>query len=90
MKFFTFKRESNNFDDILTDINLKKVIRMKLKWYKHLIIGLEEYGDQGTFSYITIKYGENLIPSVSSNDYTPKPYIDYIPKKDVRLMKRSH
>lgn len=89
MKYFTFKREKHGFDDILTDPNIKKLIRMKFMWHRHLIIALQDDEDQGVFSYITIKYGENLIDRASEIDRTPKPYIDYVPKKDVRKMKRS-
>ena len=88
MKYFTFKREKHEFSDILNDPNIKKLIRMKFIWSGHLMIALQEEEDQGVFSYITIKYGDNLIDRVSATDRTPVPYVDYVPKKDVRKMKR--
>lgn len=89
MRYFTFKRESNNFTDILTDINIKKLIRMKLSWKNHLLIGLlENDGSEKTSSYVTIKYGDDMINGVAENDYSPKPYVDYMPEKDVRKMKK--
>lgn len=90
MNYFTFKRESNNFTDILTDANIKKLIRMKLRWRNHLLIGVDEDKDNSnkSNSYITIKYGDDMINGVAENDYSPKPYVDYVPEKDVRKMKR--
>lgn len=80
-KYYTFYRENNNFDDILTDQNIKKVIHTKTSWYQHLMIGIMEDGNEGTFSYITLKYGDDMKkPDVI--DRTPIPGIDYIPKQD--------
>jgi hypothetical protein len=82
MKYYTFYRENNNFSDILTDNNIKKVVDMKISWHRHLMIGLKETTNSGTFSYITLKYGDEMIPSITK-DYSPVPGIDYTPKKDI-------
>jgi hypothetical protein len=82
MKYYTFYRENNNFTDILTDNNIKKVVDMKILWYRHLMIGLKENTNSGTFSYITLKYGDEMIPSITK-DYSPVPGVDYVPKKDI-------
>lgn len=37
MKYYTFYRENNNFVDILTDINIKKVVDLKISWLRHLM-----------------------------------------------------
>lgn len=80
MKYYTFKRESNDFSDILNDQNLKKDIDTKIFWLNHLVIGLRfEVNDQ-TLGYIVLKYGEDLVKLVET-DYTPLPNIDYIPKR---------
>lgn len=81
-KFYTFYRSNNDFSDILTDTNIKKVIDTKITWWQHLMIGIEEKKNSGTFSYITLKYGDDMVQSLPK-DYTPVPGIDYIPKKDI-------
>ena len=85
MKYYTFYRENNNFEDILTDINLKKVIKFKIRWFQYLMIGIPE--DEKQFSYITLKYGDDLKkPDV--RDFTPIPGVDYAPKKDKTKFKK--
>jgi hypothetical protein len=80
MKYYTFYRESNNFDDILKDINLKKVVKHKIRWDKYLQIGMDDYEKEvdKIFSYITLKYGDEIRNSLTK-DYSPKPNIDYMP-----------
>jgi len=81
-KFYTFYRSNNNFTDILTDTNIKKVIDTKITWWQHLMIGIEEAKNSGTFSYITLKYGDEMIGNIVK-DHTPVPGVDYVPKKDI-------
>jgi len=80
MKYFTFYRESNNFDDILNDINLKKLITTKLRWDNYLMIGISKYKKDAEkiFSYITLKYGDEMRNRLTK-DYSPVPNVDYIP-----------
>lgn len=80
MKYYTFYRESNNFDDILKDISLKKFITEKTKWDKYLQIGIDEYKKDATkiFSYITLKFGDDIRTNLTK-DFTPKPNVDYVP-----------
>ena len=82
MKYYTFYRESNNFDDILRDINLKKVTKHKIRCEHHLMIGINEYkkGIDRIFSYITLKYGDEIRTTLTK-DYRPIPNVDYIPIK---------
>jgi hypothetical protein len=77
MKYITFYRENNNFDDILKDINLKKHIHEKIKWLNYLRIGISE-GKDTLFSYITLKYGDEMRNSLTK-DYSPTPNVDYVP-----------
>lgn len=82
MKYYTFERESNNFDDILKDPGIKSCIYTKIKWRNHLMIGLDEYGDKKIdqlSSYIVLKYGDDIRTSLTK-DYTPIMDKDYIPK----------
>lgn len=80
MKYYTFFREDNKFDDILTDIILKKLIDQKIRWYQHLMIGMEE--DDKTTSYITLKYGDEMVNEVVK-DFSPVPGVDYTPKRKI-------
>lgn len=81
MKYYTFKRESDNFDDILKDSNIKFSIKTKIRWRQYLMIGLSENSkSENVFGYIVLKYGENIVNPIEK-DYTPIPNVDYIPKR---------
>lgn len=75
MKYFTFKRSSNDFDDILTDQTVKKVIDEKVSWKNYLMIGMQD-DNEGTFSYITLKYGDDIVTNLTT-DFSPIPDKDY-------------
>lgn len=79
MKKIIFIRESNNFDDILTDSVLKKQFKYKIRFYTGLIIEVPEKSE--ILSYIELKYGDsiknNLVPNRS-----PIMNVDYFPKRD--------
>ena len=83
MKYYTFYRENNNFDDIENDIIIKKIASTKVRWFQYFMIGIYDYGDANSqnFSLITLKYGDDMIHSLTK-DYTPVPGVDYVPKKD--------
>lgn len=83
MKYYTFFRENNNFDDILSDNNIKKKLRFKIKWYCHLVIAFEKESDEQFLGYLILKFGDS-IKDLTNFDYTPKPYIDYTPIGDKR------
>lgn len=80
MKTYTFRRESNKFDDILSDIVLKPVISTKMFWNNHLLIGLQNDVKDDVLSYVVIKYGDEMV-DVIETDYSPVPYKDYIPAR---------
>jgi hypothetical protein len=86
MKYFKFYRENNNFDDILSDPSLKKVIDEKIRWPEHLVIGMQD--DDKIASYITLKYGDELKNDLVK-DFSPVPGVDYIPKKDASKFKNQ-
>ena len=86
MKYYTFYRENNNFDDILNDTIIKKIIDEKIRWFQHLIIGMNDKHEQ-TFSYITLKYGDEMKQELV-RDFSPVPGIDYIPKRDANIYKK--
>ena len=87
MKYYTFYRENNNFDDILTDTIIKKIIDEKLRWYQYLIIGMNDKHEQ-SFSYITLKYGDEMKQELVK-DFSPIPGVDYIPKRDANQYKKT-
>lgn len=89
MKYIIFFREENEFDDILTDPNLKKLINLKMKWYQHLMIGIDDYKkNEHTFSYITLKYGDEMVKDLHP-DLSPIPGVDYQPEKDASKYSKS-
>lgn len=78
MRYVTFYRESSDFEDILKDPNIKKLIYEKTKWFQHLTLGIKD--DEKIFSYITLKYGDEIRTNLVK-DFSPIPNIDYTPKK---------
>jgi hypothetical protein len=83
MKIYKFYRENDIFDDILNDPILKKVVDLKIQFPNFLIIGInEEKKNEQTFSYITLKYGDEMQQSINK-DFSPIPGIDYTPEKDI-------
>jgi len=88
MRYYTFYRESNNFDDILKDPILKKDIDEVIHWDQYLIIGLyETEKNNQNNSYITLKYGDEMKNDLIK-DRSPIPGVDYIPKKDLTVYKK--
>lgn len=81
MKYYTFYRESNDFTDILNDNSLKSSTCLKIQFHKRLIIGLRLATEDSVLGYLVLKYGDDMI-KLSEKDYTPKPNVDYIPKKN--------
>jgi len=81
MKYYTFKRESNDFTDILKDPAIKSLIKLKIKWKYHLMIGFSTKTEEGTFGYIVLKYGDDITDPINK-DYTPVPGVDYTPKRN--------
>ena len=80
MKTFVFRRENNKFDDVLKDKNIKSYIKEKYLFDEHLIIRVAE--DPKVLAYLTLMFSEELINMRDLvSDRTPKPNIDYIPKK---------
>ena len=88
MRYYTFYRESNNFDDILKDPILKKDIDEVIHWDQYLIIGLyETEKNNQNNSYITLKYGDEMKNDLIK-DRSPIPGVDYVPKKDLTVYKK--
>ena len=80
MKYYTFFRENDNFDDILSDNIVKKIAGTKIRWYQHFMIGINKYGNDQNFSMLTLKYSEDMVNNLTK-DFTPVAGVDYTPDK---------
>jgi membrane-bound acyltransferase YfiQ involved in biofilm formation len=80
MKYYTFFRENNNFDDIESDSIIKKFASTKLRWYQHFMIGMQKGNNDKNFSMLTLKYSEDMVNNLIK-DFTPVIGVDYVPKK---------
>ena len=81
MKTFIFHRENNKFDDVLKDKTIKKVVVEKYQFDEYLIIRVKD-DPESVLAYITLLFSEELVNMKDLvPDRTPKPYIDYTPKK---------
>lgn len=78
MKHLHFYRENNNFNDLLKDPTVRKVTRTRTTWWQYVSLGVE--ASEGILSYITLKYGDSMISSLTK-DYSPIPKVDYTPVK---------
>jgi hypothetical protein len=78
MKKVMFRRESNNFDDILSDPVLKKYLKFKIRFLHGLIIEVPE--ESKILSYIELKHGDDIEDNIVP-DRSPIMNVDYIPNK---------
>jgi len=84
MKTFVFKRENNNFDDVLGDKNIKKYVVEKYQFDEHLIIRVEDTPE--ALAYITLMFCDEMISMKDLvPDRTPIIDVDYTPKNRKRL-----
>ncbi len=81
MKLYIFKRENNKFDDLKNDPVIKKKFKTVLTWQHHIMLGTELPDDE-TESYLLLKYGEEMVTQGLIKDFSPIPYIDYMPDPD--------
>lgn len=78
METIIFKRESNKFDDIIKDKNIKPFLLNVLTWNEHCFIQLKEIkGVEKIVSYIGIKFGDSVLKQPLTKDYTPIDGVDY-------------
>ena len=77
---FNFHRNSDDFTDILTDTQFKNKIVSTVKFPRYLIITLKNDIPDSIFTYITLKYGDDLVDEMVP-DRKPIMYKDYTPKK---------
>lgn len=81
MKTLIFKRENNDFSDILNDVVIKKKITTKITWHRYLMVQFEE--DNKLLSYVILKYGDEIIPMYNIiKDFTPVRGKDYDTYRD--------
>lgn len=78
METIIFKRESNKFDDIIKNTNIKPFLLTVLTWNQHCFIQLKQVkGVEKIVSYIGIKFGDSILKQPLSKDYTPIDGVDY-------------
>lgn len=76
-----FKRNSNNFDDILEDVSYTQYIDYKISWGNHLMLKFIEDMPDEIKTYINIKYGDDIVDKTTIvPDRSPKMYVDYLPE----------
>lgn len=79
MKNLIFHRENNDFKDILTDVEIKPLIKTQIYWNQYLILGLS---NEAIMSYVMLKYSDSVINfNDICPDRTPMPNLDYIPNR---------
>lgn len=84
MKTYVFRRENDNFDDVLKDKNIKKYIVEQYELTNHLIIRVEDTPE--ALAYIMLMFGEELISLKDIvPDRTPVMDVDYTPNNRKRL-----
>ena len=83
MKYYIFKKEDSDFSEMLKDKTLKPLLKFKIKFNQHLILGSFDEPNEKLSSYITLKYGDYMVNKHDMFiDYSPKMHIDYIPDRD--------
>lgn len=87
MKYFYIKKEDNNFSDVLSDAIVKKTVSSKIILQGILILGFKDNTEESIVSYFLLKFGEFVVNESSIiTDYSPIPYVDYVPKNPCKLL----
>ncbi len=82
MKHYIFKKENNDFDEIINDSTLKNLIFTKIKWKDHIMLGIETDNEE-VHSYILLKYGDDLVDyNHIFKNRKPTINVDYISKEE--------
>ena len=80
MNYYIFKKEDNDFSEMLNDKTLNPLLKFKMKFSQHLILGSYDDIDDQLSSYITLKYGDMMVNKFDMFiDYSPKMHVDYRP-----------
>ncbi len=66
MKNFLFKRESNDFTDILSDKNIKKEIKGEITFLNHLILGIAQNKNTDNDTFTLYDEPVNSFPEFKS------------------------
>lgn len=82
MNYYIFKKEDDDFSDLLVDKTLKPLLKFKIKFHQHLMLGSYDDIDQKLSSYITLKYGDMMVNKCDMFiDNSPKIHVDYAPDR---------
>ena len=83
MRTYVFKRESNNFDDILKDKNVKKYVVEQYHFTNYLILRVQDKPE--VLAYLLLMFGEEIVRMKDIvPDRTPIINVDYVPKSKKR------
>jgi hypothetical protein len=77
MKLYFFKRENNDFTDLLAEKCMNRKDITKMFYSQHLIIQADF--DDKELSYLTLKYGDEMTNPIV--DFSPVPNVDYKVRK---------
>lgn len=79
-KFYCFRGDKEDLNDIVKDINIKKYIETKIFWGEYVLIGFNYKFLEEHASYLVIKYGDLIINETALfGDRSPVLYKDYGP-----------
>lgn len=79
MTTYIFRREDNNFTDILNDKNINKYFKEKISFKEHLILSAMQVPPE-VQSYLMLKFSDDMITwDHIRKDNSPVPYKDYLP-----------
>jgi hypothetical protein len=79
MTTYIFRREDNNFTDILNDKNINKYFKEKISFRQHLILSGVKIPPE-VQSYLMLKFSDDMITwDHIRKDNSPIPYVDYTP-----------
>lgn len=82
MNYYIFKKDDDDFSELLKDKILKPLLRFKIKFRHHLILGSNDQIDEKLSSYITLKYGDMMVNKYDMFvDRSPKINVDYTPDR---------
>jgi hypothetical protein len=87
-KLVIFKRESNDFSDMLSDPAVKPHVTHVMVYNHHLMLGLKSNDSNDAdsiFAYMMLKYSDSYVEERHLiTDRSPVMFKDYWPKKKLR------
>lgn len=83
MNYYIFKKEDDDFSEMLSDNTLKPLLKFIIKFHQHLILSSYDDFNEKLSSYITLKYGDYIVNKYDMFiDNSPKMHLDYTPDRN--------